>query len=341
VRHRALPIAGSTATATLALLGAAWAATGRLPLAGSPAREPLAISAQATGPLVANARDGHAILTAGALRPGVPATGEVTIGNAGDAPGAFTLSSGGVTDGPGGLSGVLDLTVHDLTEGTNVYTGKLGALARVPLGTFAAGAERRYRFELTYPAGRAAAADNALQGATTTVAFNWDAVATGGAPTTTPTTPTPTPPTPTTPAPAPSAPAPTPAPAPAPATPAAPAGRPTQTTVPVPATPAGAGALRFALGAAPRPVAGGRLVTWMTSTAPVRARVTGTVTVAGRRYALTATTVSLGARRKTVRLRLPRQAAGRRRALTVRLTVSAGAGGAKVTLSRTLRVGTP
>jgi hypothetical protein len=324
VRQRVIPIAGSTVTATLALLGAAWAATGRLPLAGSAVRAPLAISAQATGPLVANDRDGQAILTAEALRPGVPATGEVTIGNAGDAPGAFALSSGGVTDGPGGLSRVLDLTVRDLTTGTSVYTGKLGAFARVPLGTFAAGAQRRYRFELAYPAGGAAAADNALQGATTSVAFNWDTVAVSASPAPAPA-----------PAPAPSAPAPAPvAASPATATPAP--------SVPVPATPApAASGLRLALGAAPKPVAGGRLVTWMMSTAPTRARVTGTVTVSGRRYPLTAATVALTAARRTLRMRLPRQAAGRGRRLTVALTVSAGTGRAKVTLRRTLRVRTP
>ncbi|HEX2105485.1 MAG TPA: hypothetical protein VHF51_17660, partial [Solirubrobacteraceae bacterium] len=191
--RRVTSIAGSTATASLALLGAAWAATGELPLTGREARAPLAVSAQATGPLIANDRDGQAILTSGALRPGVPTTGELTIANAGDAPGVFTLSSGGVTDGPGGLSAVLGLTVRDLTTGAAVYTGKLAAFTRAPLGTLGVGAAHRYRFEVTYPPGRAAAADNALQGATTSVAFTWDAVATA-------TTPTPTPPTPTPPA---------------------------------------------------------------------------------------------------------------------------------------------
>jgi hypothetical protein len=334
VRRRHVPIAGSTATATLALLGAAWAATGRVSPAGIDARAPLAVSARATGPLVANDRDGHAVLTADALRPGVPATGEVTIANAGDVPGAFMLSSGGVTDGPGALSQVLDLTVHDLTTGTAVYTGKLSAFARVPLGTLDVGASRRYRFELTYPAGRTAAADNALQGATTSVAFAWDAVATAA-----PSTPTtPVPPTPVPPTPAPTAPvAPPP---PSPVRPTAPASTPPATTVPVPATPAPARP-RLALGAAAKPVAEGGLVTWMTSTAPVRARVTGTVTVAGRRYRLGPTTVALTAKRTTVRLRLPRQAAGRGQRLVVRLTVAAGTGSARVELSRTLRVRTP
>jgi len=329
VRHRVIPIAASTATATLALLGATWAATGRLPLVGSETRAPLAISARATGPLVANDRDGQAILIADSLRPGVPATGEVTIGNAGDAPGAFTLSSGGVTDGPGGLSRVLDVTVRDLTTGTNLYTGKLSAFASVPLGTFAAGAQRRYRFELAYPAGRAAAVDNALQGATTSVAFTWDAVAAS---------PDPDP-----------APAPDPGPTPAPATPSPPApaaapaaARPAAPAPSVPATPAAAASgVRLALGAAPKPVAGGRLVTWMTSTVPTGARVTGTVTVSGKRYTLGPATVSLSAKRRTVRLRLPRQAVGRGRRLTVALAVSTGTGRAKVTLRRTLRVRTP
>ena len=325
--RRVLQLAAPASTATLALLGAAWAATGRLPLVESEAHAPLVISARATGPLVANDRDGQAILTAGALRPGVPATGEVTIGNAGDAPGAFTLSSGGVTDGPGGLSRVLDLTVRDLTTGTNVYAGKLSAFARVPLGTFAAGVQRRYRFELAYPAGRAATADNALQGATTSVAFTWDAVALSPAPASAPAP---------APAPAPATPSgPAPAAAPAAAGPAAPA--PSVAATPAPA----ASGVRLALGAAPKPVAGGRLVTWMTSTVPTRARVTGTVTVSGKRYRLTPATVSLSATRRTVRLPLPRQAAGRGRRLTVALTVSAGTGRAKVTVRRTLRVRTP
>jgi hypothetical protein len=333
VRPRALHLAAPASTATLALVGAAWAATGRLPLTGDEARAPLAISAQATGPLVANDRDGQAILTADALRPGVPATGEVTISNAGDAPGAFTLSSGGIADGPAALSQVLDLSVRDLTTGANVYAGKLAAFARAPLGTLGVGAVRRYRFELTYPAGRTAAADNDLQGATTSVAFNWDAVAAPTAPT-------------------PHAPAPAPVPAPAPAAPpaaptsspagaGAPASTPPATAAPIPAAPAPASAPRVAVGAGPKPVASGRLVAWLTSTVPTRARVTASVTVSGKSYRLKAVTVSLTARPKTVRLALPPQAAGRRKQLTVRLTVSAGTGRARTTLSRTLRIRTP
>jgi hypothetical protein len=330
--RRVLHLAAPASTATLALVGAAWAATGDLPLVGPRGHAALEVSAQATGPLVVNDRDGQAILTAGALRPGVPATGEVTIGNGGDAAGAFTLSSGGLTDGPGALSSLLDLTVRDVTAapGATLYAGKLSAFSPLPLGMFAAGASRRYRFEVAYPAGRAAVADNALQGATTAVAFNWDTVAVGGPATTTPTTPRPpvlTPPAPVTPA----------APATA-ATTAAPA-----TTPAIPATPgpAAAGRPTLALGTPKKAVAGGRLVTWMTSTTPARVNVAGTVTVSRKRYKLTALTVALSTKRKPVRLRLPPQAAGRRKALTVRLTLTTGTGSAKVTLARTLRVRTP
>jgi hypothetical protein len=342
VRRRVLPIAASASTASLALLGAAWAATGALPLVGDadPARAPLAITAQATGPLIANDRAGQAILTAAAMRPGVPAIGEVTVSNAGDAAGVFTLSSPGAADGPGALSGVLDLVVSDVTQGagTTLYTGKLATFGRLPLGTLGAGAARRYRFALTFPAGRADIADNALQGATTSVAFNWNTVAAADPPASNGPTPAPGP-----------APAP-PAPAPARSTPAAPShskktapATAPATRVPVPATPAGGAVagMRLNLGAARRPVAKQRLVLWMTSTAATSARVTGTVTVGRKRYKLKATSVTLTAKRRTVRLRLPRQASGRRQRLTVRLTVSAGSGRARGTLRRTLRVRTP
>jgi hypothetical protein len=342
VRRRLASLAASAVTATLALFGAAWAATGALPVVGGvQVRAPLAVAAQATGPLVANDRDGRAILSAAALRPGVPATGEVTVSNAGDAPGAFTLSSGGA---PGALAGVLDLVVRDVTSGagTTLYTGKLAAFARLPLGTLTAGTARRYRFEVAYPAGRTALADDALQGATTSVAFTWDTVAI--APPTTPSTPTPpvTVPAQGTPsAPAPSVPggsgsgSGSGASARRPATPAG-------SGVAVPATPgstAAAGTLKLALGAASkRPVAKGRLSVWMTSTAVTTARVSGTVTVARKRYRLKTTTVRLTAKRKVVRLRLPRQAAGRGKRLTVKLTIAGGSGRTRVTLRRTLRV---
>jgi hypothetical protein len=321
MRRRLTTLAGPLVTATLALGTAAWAATSAAPLATSGRARALAVSAQATGPLVSNDRDGSAILSAGALAPGQVETGEVTIANLGDMAGTFALSASGAS---GPLAGVLDLTVVDTTAAATLFTGKLGSFARADLGTFPAGAARRYRFELAYPGGRTPAEDDGLQGASTSVRFDWDAVAAGGAP-------GPGPPPGPAPVAAPAAPAPAaiaPAPAPAPA--------------PVPA-PTPSPALTVALGAAARPVANGRLVTWMSSSVPATARVTGTVAFSGRRVALRPATVQLTAQRRTVRLVLPAAAVspGARRQLVVRLAIAAGAGAGTVTVKHTLRVTAP
>ena len=327
--RRLATLAPSVATATLALMTAAWAATADGPLAVGERTEPLAVAAAATGPLVANDHDGVAILTAPAMAPGATATGEVTISNAGDAAGAFSLAASAPADagGPvGRLSAILVLRVSDVTGSTPVavYAGSLAAFRGAALGTLAAGAARRYRFEVSYPAGRTAAMDDPYQGASTSLALSWSATAVAGAP-----TPTPTPSAPASPAPAPSAPAASAPAAPAPA-PAAPA--------PTPAAPA----LTVTLGAAAKPVAKGRLVTWLQSTATGTARVTGTVSFSGHSAKLPATTVTVTAgKRQTVRLKLPAAAVARKRRLTVRLAVTAAAGTQRATVKRTLRVTAP
>ena len=307
MRSRILHLAPPLATATLALATAGWAATGDMPFLPAE-RTALAVTAQATGPLVANDREGGAILRAAALAPGQKTSGEVTIRNAGDAAGAFTLSSSAGTDTgappAGPLSGVLDLAITDVTGATPVplFAGKLAALPRVALGTFAAGAQRRYRFELTYPSGPAVV-DNAYQGASTSIRFDWDAVAVGGS-----ARPTPTP--------VPGAsgggatsPAGT-----AAATPARGASTPARSGSSSgsggTATPAGANGVggsvavfRVALGGARKPYAKRRLVTWMSSTTPSKARITGTVSFPGRRLKLRPLTVTAtaGTRKATIR----------------------------------------
>ena len=96
----------------------------------------LAVTAQATGPLVANDLEGSAVLRADALAPGETTTGEVTIRNAGDAARgvqrcrrARATDTGAPPAGP--LSGVLGLAVSDVSGATpaTVFAGKLGALA--------------------------------------------------------------------------------------------------------------------------------------------------------------------------------------------------------------------
>ncbi|MFL5853635.1 MAG: hypothetical protein ACJ77G_14270, partial [Solirubrobacteraceae bacterium] len=97
------------------------------------------------------------------------------------------------------------------------------------------------------------------------------------------------------------------------------------------------------LGAAAKPVAKGRLVTWFASSTAATARVTGTVSFKGHKaMKLRPTSVKLAAgERQTVRLTLPAAAVAPKRRLTVRLTVAATAGGRNATVKRTLRVTAP
>jgi hypothetical protein len=74
------------------------------------------------------------------------------------------------------LSERLRLLVRD-SRGRTVYSGKLDALASLPLGRFAAGEARRYTFTVRMPDGGAPASattgDNAYQGAAMSAAFRW------------------------------------------------------------------------------------------------------------------------------------------------------------------------
>ena len=341
MRARVTTVAVPIATATLALGTAAWAANGRVPLLPESDVHALAVTAQATGPLVANDHEGSAILRADALAPGDTTTGEVTIRNAGDAAGAFSLSPSAASDSgappSGPFSDVLQLSVSDVTGASPVpvYEGTLGAFARVALGTFPAGATHRYRFALTYPSGAAAEIDNGYQGASASVAFDWDAVAIGSGSTTTTTPP---------------AGGTTSAGGGATGSGAASATTPTRGTT-APATSAAAaaaipastatGRFRVAVGQVKtRPVRGRRLYLWVRSTSASRTRVTATVSWPGHRaLTLRALTVKAGAERRTIHLRLPAGAVrGARHSLTVRVRVAAASGASRASAKRTLRL---
>jgi hypothetical protein len=338
MRARVTTVAVPIATATLALGTAAWAANGRLPLLPESDVHALAVAGQATGPLVANDHEGSAILHSDALAPGDTTTGEVTIRNAGDAAGAFSLSSAATNSGApptGPLSDVLQLSVSDVTGASPVpvYEGTLGAFARVALGTFPAGAMHRYRFALTYPSGAAAEIDNGYQGASASVSFDWDAVAIGSGSTTPP-----------------PAGGTTSAGGGATGSGAASATTPTGGTT-TPATSAAAAAAipattatgRFKVEVGPvkqRPVRGRRLYLWVQSTSASRTRVTATVSWRGHRVmTLRARTVKAAAKPRTIRLRLPAAAVrGARHRLTVRVHVAGTSGAWRASAKRTLRV---
>lgn len=99
---------------------------------------------------------GDAVVRAGDMQPGRPVSGAVTVGNSGEATGAFRVAVIDVLDtpGPGGgrLSSQLQLRIDDATAGRTVYRGALGRMSAVGLGYLRAGERRTYRFVLDAPA---------------------------------------------------------------------------------------------------------------------------------------------------------------------------------------------
>lgn len=134
-----------------------------------------------------NSKDNAAILNAANMVPSDTATGQVTITNTGDVAGRFSLSASDLTDTPGPnggrLSTVLSLRIHDdaAAAGTDVYNGKFNAMpASIDLGSWPKGQAHTYTFTVTFPEGgqpgSATTGDNAYQGSSTKVTYNWTAV---------------------------------------------------------------------------------------------------------------------------------------------------------------------
>jgi hypothetical protein len=133
-----------------------------------------------------NSKAGSAILTAPAMRPGDSATGTVDIENSGSLSAVFRLSRSNIVDSDGAnpMSAKLQLVVTDCglwsggtaptcASGSQVYSGTIASMAQQTLGTFAASAKRRYQFVVTFPDAGTGGADDAYQGDSTTVQFDW------------------------------------------------------------------------------------------------------------------------------------------------------------------------
>ncbi len=129
---------------------------------------------------LANSRDGMPVFTATKIGPGDSAKGTVEIANEGDEAIAVTLAQRDLTDVPssdgGQLSQRLRLMVRDFVAASPVYEGPLAAMPPLSLGRLAPGASRSYEFTAILPeSGTAGASDNAVQGASTSVAYSWTA----------------------------------------------------------------------------------------------------------------------------------------------------------------------
>jgi hypothetical protein len=146
----------------------------------------------ATGTLsMLNSQSGSAVLTASGLRPGNSASGTVDIQNSGSLTGAFALARGTMTnsDATNPLTGKLDVTIADCgafagstaptcgdADDVTRYSGTIADMgtpghAVSGLGTFSAGEKHRYHFSVTLNT----SADDAYQGATANVRFDWSA----------------------------------------------------------------------------------------------------------------------------------------------------------------------
>ncbi len=128
---------------------------------------------------ISNSEDGGPIFAAAGIAPGESTTGTVTIEDTGAEPVTLTLRRGELVDEPGLTGGLLSsrlrMTIVDITDASprTVYAGPLDSMPQVPAGNLAGGASRTYAFVATLPAGGEPNLQNAVQGASTTVAYSW------------------------------------------------------------------------------------------------------------------------------------------------------------------------
>jgi Ca2+-binding RTX toxin-like protein len=172
--------------ATLGVLAAllVGAATLRTAIGGKQAATPPRVMVSASGAMsLTNSKEGTAIFDLANIGPGEGGQGEVTISNSGTLPGTLDLTSVNLSDAPGRyggrLSERLELRLKDVSSGaaSELYSGQLGAMPELQLGTLATGESRTYRFLVTMPdAGPPASPfvdDNVYQRASARLGYAW------------------------------------------------------------------------------------------------------------------------------------------------------------------------
>lgn len=129
---------------------------------------------------ISDSQEGQSIFAASGIVPGEATTGIVAIEDTGSEPVALTLRRGELVDEPGLGGGLLSsrlrLTVVDVTRPTaprTVYAGPLDSMPERPAGNLTGGEARTYEFTATLPEGGEPSFQNAVQGASTTVAYSW------------------------------------------------------------------------------------------------------------------------------------------------------------------------
>lgn len=118
----------------------------------------------------------QAIVAASGMKPGDTRQGTIAIGNEGGAAGTVVLKASGLRGSA--LAAAIDFKLEYVSGGGGVqkWSGKLGSFSSVDLGSFGPASTREYRFTLSWPS---AANDAALQGASTSLTFQWHGTAKG------------------------------------------------------------------------------------------------------------------------------------------------------------------
>ncbi len=135
---------------------------------------------------VTDSLPGSSILTVGPMKPGATSSATVDIANSGNVPATLALAKANLIDTPTSpaFSAKLTLVLQDLGDPScatgcptpiTMYSGSLGSMGTVALGTFAAAAAHRYKFSVTFPDGGSGGADNAYGGASTRLDYRWTA----------------------------------------------------------------------------------------------------------------------------------------------------------------------
>ena len=127
-----------------------------------------------SGPLIGAEADGGSRLSIAGMVPGQSRSATIRVSNKGTAAASFSLAAR-ISDrvGAGGapLSAALVLRIESVGSGTPIYSGPVGGMPRLELGSIRAGAERAYRFTATLPT----SVGNAVAGSSLSAGFAWSA----------------------------------------------------------------------------------------------------------------------------------------------------------------------
>ncbi|HEY2055263.1 MAG TPA: hypothetical protein VGH14_15125 [Solirubrobacterales bacterium] len=158
---------------------AALAAVALAQVESAPAARAMAIAASGSFEIT-NSDDGQPIFAATGIAPGESTGGTVTIEDTGTGAAALVLHRGELVDSPGLTGGLLSdrlqLTVVDITAPAapqTIYAGPLDSMPDQHVGEVEPSEARTFEFTATLPESGAPNFQNAVQGASTTVAYSW------------------------------------------------------------------------------------------------------------------------------------------------------------------------